>query len=83
MRKLLFFSLLLQSISVFACPGALRYSDSCHPIIIQDTVGLSVYSDYNDKKCTKPLLYDGVCPDYLVGGCAAIGECDFIKPTVN
>lgn len=33
----------------------------------------SVYQD--GDKCTQPLLSDGVCPDYLVGGCAQSGNC--------
>ena len=37
----------------------------------------SVYDDYNDDKCTQPLLYDGVCPDYLQGGCALTNSCEY------
>lgn len=37
----------------------------------------SVYSE--GDKCTKPLLSDGVCPDYLTGGCALRGDCERVQ----
>ena len=46
--------------------------------IIEGTRGLSVYDDYQDRSCTQFFLDDGVCPDYLQGGCAQIGECKLI-----
>lgn len=67
--------LYLVSFSVIACPEALRYGSPCFPVDVPNTQGLSVYRDYNDKKCTQSLLNDGVCPDYLVGNCAQRGDC--------
>lgn len=74
--------LMLLSSTALACPEALRYADPCNPVTIDLTdKGYSIYQD--GDICTQPLLNDGVCPDYLVGGCAVIGECKFILQARN
>lgn len=70
--------LLLVPALVQACPETIRYGDPCHGYLVPDIYGKSVYSVYQDNHdCTVPLLDDGVCPDYLNGGCALRGECSF------
>ena len=71
---LLFFSPLVFAQTDIDLPFYSKYDIS----IIEGTSGLSVYDDYQDRSCTQPLLHDGVCPDYLQGGCAQIGECKLI-----
>lgn len=67
MRYLILFFL---SLPVFADCNADRYGDPCPLTVVK-------YAESpEDHRCTKPLLYDGVCPDYLVGGCALAGGCD-------
>lgn len=76
--KTLILLLLVFSQAALSCPEALLYRDPC-PGEIKDVYyqGLSVYHDYKDQACTQPLLYDGVCPDYLLGNCAQSGACYF------
>jgi hypothetical protein len=71
---------LLTTSVVMSCPNTVYYGSPCpqHPLDVY-AGGLSIYDDYNDKKCTKPLLEGGVCPDYLQGGCANTWSCDYDK----
>lgn len=72
MKKII--ALFFLPVIAVACPETILYGDPCNQLIIDHrTAGLSIYQP--DDICTEPLLNDGVCPDYLQGGCAAKGEC--------
>jgi hypothetical protein len=69
MRFLLLFFISFSANSALVCP------DRHHCLIggYFDTGLKSVYQD--GDVCTQSLLSDGVCPDYLLGGCAIRGDC--------
>ncbi len=77
MKKIILIIMLIFPALGVSCPEALRYGDPCKPLQIDLAAkGMSVYQQ--GDTCTEFLLSDGVCPDYLQGGCAARGECKLI-----
>lgn len=74
--KNLLMALYCMPLAALACPEALRYADPCETVVLSSQA-VSVYEDAH--KCVQPLLYDGVCPDYLVGNCAALHTCQTIE----
>jgi hypothetical protein len=76
--------LLLVTNTAIACPEAIYYGAPCKEQLIDKLQpGDSIYLDYNDKRCTQPLLDNDICPDYLQGGCATKGTCETIYSLQN
>jgi hypothetical protein len=67
---LLFISLFSLSVNAASvCPDERHCLIDYNPKVIL----VSIYQD--GETCTRPLLYDGACPDYLQGGCAFTHSC--------
>ena len=69
----IFWCLLLCPVLSVACETE-YYGSPCFIITKPLVDAVSIYQE--GDICTQGLLSDGVCPDYLVGGCAVTAECE-------